>query len=200
MAGIERDDADRSVLEEPQMSHRTMLGVAAGCLLSLALGACAAHGPTEVQGDATAATTTTIPTTPPNDAGHHHTRHDQRVDEGGRTATSTPKPPTTAPRLYFETPQAAMRYLAAAYNRHDTVALKHVTTPVARTSLEAMRPMADNLRLVNCKANAGRGDHLCEFTHDYPATARRTGHGQAHFTAAPAARYGWYMTILNDCS
>jgi hypothetical protein len=122
--------------------------------------------------------------------------------------TATPTPPTTssprshpAPhRLYFATPQASMRYLAVAYNRNDLAALKHVTTPVARSNLLFMRPNADNLRLVGCTANAGRGDYTCAFTHDYPAAMHQTGHGQAHFTAAPADRVGWYMTVLNDCS
>jgi hypothetical protein len=116
---------------------------------------------------------------------------------------ATPTPPTTlaAPRrLYFATPQAAMRYLAAAYNRIDLVALRHVTTPVARANLVAMRPNAINLRLVGCTANAGRGDYTCTFTHDYPAAAHQAGSGRAHFTAAPAAKVGWYMTVLDDCS
>jgi hypothetical protein len=118
--------------------------------------------------------------------------------------TTKPTPPTTPDpgphRLYFATPQASMRYLAVAYNRNDLTALKHVTTPVARSNLLFMRPNADNLRLVGCTANAGRGDYSCAFTHDYPAAMHQTGHGQAHFTAAPADRVGWYMTVLNDCS
>jgi hypothetical protein len=113
------------------------------------------------------------------------------------TATSTP----TAPRqLHFATPEAAMRYLAAAYNRNDLAALKHVTTPEARNNLLFMRPNADNLRLVGCTVNAGRGDYLCGFTHGFPAATHLAGIGHAHFTAAPADKVGWYMTVLNDCS
>jgi hypothetical protein len=120
-----------------------------------------------------------------------------------RPTTPATSPPRTHPaphRLYFATPQASMRYLAVAYNHNDLAALKHVTTPVARSNLLFMRPNADNLRLVGCTANAGRGDYTCAFTHDYPAAMHQTGHGQAHFTAAPADRVGWYMTVLNDCS
>jgi hypothetical protein len=113
------------------------------------------------------------------------------------TGTSTP----TAPRqLHFATPEAAMRYLAAAYNRNDLAALKHVTTPEARNNLLFMRPTADNLRLVGCTVNAGRGDYLCGFTHGFPAASHLAGTGHAHFTAAPADKVGWYMTVLNDCS
>jgi hypothetical protein len=112
--------------------------------------------------------------------------------------TSTPVP---APRpLHFATPEAAMRYLAVAYNRNDLAALKHVTTPEARSNLLFMRPTADNLRLVGCTANTGRGDYLCGFTHGFPAATHQTGTGHAHFTAAPADKIGWYMTVLNDCS
>jgi hypothetical protein len=101
--------------------------------------------------------------------------------------------------VHFATPEASMRYLSAAYNRNDLAALKHVTTPEARTNLQFMRPNADNLRLVGCTANAGRGDYTCSFSHDFPAASHRSGHGQAHFTVAPADRVGWYMTVLEDC-
>ena len=112
----------------------------------------------------------------------------------------TPRTPTAPPRPYFTTPQAAMRYLTVAYNHNDLVALGHVTTPVARANLLEMRRTAINLRLVGCTANAGRGDYLCSFTHDYPASMHLSAHGRAHFTAAPADKYGWYMTVLEDCS
>jgi hypothetical protein len=117
---------------------------------------------------------------------------------------SPPRPnptPVPAPRqLHFATPEAAMRYLAAAYNRNDLAALKHVTTPEARQNLLFMRPTADSLRLVGCTVNAGRGDYLCGFTHGFPAATHQAGTGHAHFTAAPADKVGWYMTVLNDCS
>jgi len=113
---------------------------------------------------------------------------------------STPVTPAAPHRLYFATPQAAMRYLTVAYNRNDLVALGHVTTPIARANLLAMRSTAVNLQLAGCTANAARGDFLCTFTHDYPAAMHQTGHGHAHFTAAPAEKFGWYMTVLDDCS
>jgi hypothetical protein len=111
-----------------------------------------------------------------------------------------PPVPSRPPGLHFATPEAAMGYLAAAYNRNDLAALKHVTTPEARNNLLFMRPNADNLQLVGCAANAARGDYLCGFTHGFPAAVHHSGTGQAHFTVAPADRVGWYMTVLNDCS
>jgi hypothetical protein len=129
------------------------------------------------------------------------------VTTDGRVIDYAPPSPThrptpvPAPRpLHFATPQAAMRYLATAYNRNDLAALKHVTTPEARSNLLFMRPNADNLQLVGCTANPGRGDYLCGFTHGFPAATHQAGTGQAHFTAAPADKVGWYMTVLNDCS
>jgi hypothetical protein len=92
-----------------------------------------------------------------------------------------------------------MRYLAAAYNGNDLASLMHVTTPAARHNLLLMRANAPNLQLVSCAANAGAGDYTCAFTHDFPVASQRSGHGQAHFTVAPADRPGWYMTLLEDC-
>jgi hypothetical protein len=129
-----------------------------------------------------------VPTTPINS--HHRTQTDK----------VTPTTPIAPHQLHFATPQAAMGYLASAYNRNDLAALKHVTTPQARNNLLFMRPTADNLRLVGCAVNAGRGDYLCGFTHGFPAATHQAGTGHAHFTAAPADKVGWYMTVLNDCS
>jgi hypothetical protein len=111
-----------------------------------------------------------------------------------------PPVPGRPPALHFATPEAAMGYLAGAYNRNDLAALKHVTTPEARNNLLFMRPTADNLQVVGCTANPGRGDYLCGFTHGFPAALHHSGTGHAHFTVAPADRVGWYMTVLNDCS
>jgi hypothetical protein len=150
----------------------------AGCATQRA----AVHQPAPV---APPVATTPVATTPPVDS---------------RPAPKPTPTPTAPPRLYFATPQAAMRYLTVAYNHNNLVALRHVTTPVARDNLLAMRRTAVNLQLVRCSANAGRGDYLCTFTHDYPASLHLSGHGHAHFTAAPADEHGWYMTVLNDCS
>ena len=121
---------------------------------------------------------------------HHRTRTDK----------PTPTTPATPRQLHFATPDAAMKYLASAYNRNDLAALKHVTTPEARNNLLFMRPNADNLQLVGCTLNAARGDYLCGFTHGFPAATHQAGTGHAHFTAAPADKVGWYMTVLNDCN
>jgi hypothetical protein len=115
--------------------------------------------------------------------------------------STAPTPPTTTqpvPRVHFTTPQGAMRYLAAAYNRDDRPALKKVTNASARTALIAMRQEATNLALTSCSRRAS-GDYVCQFSHDYPSRLHRSGHGHATFVAAPASKPGWYMTVLMDC-
>jgi hypothetical protein len=134
-------------------------------------------------------------TPPPNTPTGGSPRQAPHHTPAGR---STPTPPT-APRLYFSTPNAAMRYLTVAYNHNDLVALRHVTTPEARANLLAMHRTAVNLQLVGCTANSDRGDYTCTFTHDFPPQRHLTGHGHAEFTVAPADRHGWYMTVLEDC-
>jgi hypothetical protein len=119
------------------------------------------------------------------------------------TDVTTATAPTTqpAPRpvsLHFDTPQQAMRYLAAAYNRGDAAALKKVTNGTARAALLEMRQEAVNLHLDSCSRRAS-GDYVCQFHHDYPARLHRRGLGHATFLAAPVANRGWYMTVLIAC-
>jgi hypothetical protein len=115
------------------------------------------------------------------------------------TPTPTPSPTPTYTGPHFDTPQAAMRYLAAAWNRHDIVAMKHVTTPDGRAALMGMYAEAVNLRLDYCVARAGQGDYDCHFIHDYPPRLHKTGHGEAEFLAGPARNPGWYMTVFVGC-
>ena len=168
---------------------------ALGFAAALAIAGCAATEPPFTRSAAPApAATTPVPPAPP-----------VTLPTPPRTPTPAdpapaPKPPTAPHRLYFATPQAAMRYLTVAYNHNDLVDLGHVTTPIARANLLAMRRTAVNLQLVGCAARPGLGDYLCSFTHDYPSTMHVSGQGHAHFLAAPADEHGWYMTVLQDCS
>ncbi len=123
------------------------------------------------------------------------------------SASPTPKPSRVVP--YFATPEAAMRYLADAWNRRDLVSLKHVTTPIGRESLEFMRQEATDLRLTGCARNDDRKDYDCSFTHGFPVGyqghpedagyARSAKSGTATFVVGPATRSGWYMTVLESC-
>lgn len=112
--------------------------------------------------------------------------------------TYSPTPPASS--VHFDTPEAAMRYLAAAWNRGDVASLKHVTDPAARGRLNEMHSEATNLKLHHCTFTKARGDYECYFTHDFPAGYKsETGHGTAEFTVGPADRPGWYMTYFVDC-
>lgn len=118
------------------------------------------------------------------------------------SATAAPRPGVahTIARAYsgphFSTPQAAMRYLTAAYNHHEATKLHYVTTPQSYRELMGMRSGAVNLRLRSCTLNKGRGDYTCNFIHDYP---HKSGHGASTFLVAPARNPGWYMYALLDC-
>jgi hypothetical protein len=64
---------------------------------------------------------------------------------------------------HFDTPDAAMRYLVAAYNAHDMTAERHVTTPDARTQLESERQWVNTFSFDNCQVDGTQGDYVCTF-------------------------------------
>lgn len=97
----------------------------------------------------------------------------------------------------FATPEAAMRFLVAAYNAHDDVAIRHVTTPDQRSHLIGMRDYAPTLRLKSC-TRLDTGAYDCEFWHSVSEPVHGP-EGHATFRVAPADRPGWYMTILLEC-
>jgi hypothetical protein len=114
------------------------------------------------------------------------------------TVAPRPTPPVAGP--HFGTPEAAMTYLATAWNAGNLTDLKHVTDPSARLQLLSMHSEATNLRLNHCTLNKARGDYSCVFDHDYPAGYKTTkAHGEAQFTVGPATRPGWYMTYFESC-
>lgn len=183
--------------------RRLSLTAAAGLAVVLAATACG--GPTTVHTGsapagvgpvATAPSTPTPATTTPSTPATPGptTAAIPPLSTGPTSPTRTPP----VPRVHFSTPQGAMSYLAAAYNRNDLAALKKVTNAEARSALTAMRQEATNLELLSC-SRRDSGDYVCLFRHDYPARLHRSGHGQATFLAAPASKPGWYMTVLIDC-
>jgi hypothetical protein len=120
------------------------------------------------------------------------------------TSSATPDAAPASARPHFATPEAAMRYLAVAWNANDMTSLKHVTQGTARLLLLGMRNEASNLRLDHCDLRAGgNGDYLCHFVHDYPASyptkLRQGTHGTAEFIAAPSSSVGWYMFAYEGC-
>jgi len=144
--------------------------------------------------NASARPTEPLPTSSPS-----ATPETQSNGAASASSVATTTPPAQPP--HFDTPQAAMTYLAAAWNRMDTVALGHVTNPAARAQLEGMRSEAANLRLDHCDRRP-QGDYTCYFLHDYPVgypMRMHRGAGQAIFLAGPAIKPGWYMTVFQSC-
>lgn len=110
---------------------------------------------------------------------------------------SLPTCPHDTASPHFDTPQAMMRYLAAAWNRGDLDALCHVTNPDARAELAAMHSEAVNLRLRRCAEQAE--GYVCYLDHDFPKSRHKHGIGHAVFDAGPADTPGWYMTVFESC-
>ena len=121
------------------------------------------------------------------------------------TTSTTVAPTTTSIELvngkpHFATPEAAMTYLAAAWNANDLVSLKHVTNPAARDELDAMHAHAVDLKLAHCDEREGLGDYTCTFSHDFPPGVENRDNGEAVFIAGPADTPGWYMTVFESCN
>jgi hypothetical protein len=115
------------------------------------------------------------------------------------TVTPTPIPPTTS-GVHFDTPEAAMRYLATAWNNDDIVSLKHVTDPAARELLLGMKHEATNLKLTKCTFDKQQRDYQCLFSHDFPPGFKHKNPlGAASFRVGPADKPGWYMTVYEYC-
>lgn len=102
-----------------------------------------------------------------------------------------------AGRVHFATPQAAMRYLAAASNRDNVTDIHHVTTPASFKQFMSMRPEMHNLKAQSCHAT-GHGDYLCNLGYQY-REGKHTESAVAQVIVAPAINPGWYMYAMVTC-
>ena len=131
------------------------------------------------------------------------------------TPASAPKPsavPVAAGSApHFATPDAAMRYLVAAYNSHDIAAEMHVTTPDSRAALETERQWVNTFSFHSCTLNPGGGDYSCQFdmvskvktatNDDFNPFGEDVVENMGEITVlvAPAQRPGWYMYFNEGC-
>ena len=106
----------------------------------------------------------------------HATALAAAASQAGAVTASRPAPAASPATGYtgphFTTPQAAMIYMAAAYNNDDSTALHAVTDPQAFTSLQAMRSSDAGLRLTSCRPTP-RGDYMCSCDYRPHATGHR---------------------------
>ena len=107
---------------------------------------------------------------------------------------------------HFDTPQAAMTYLANAWNAGNVQEIDYVTDPNGRQELDSMASVMVNLRIEECSPNPS-GDYTCYFMHDIKPSTSPTTYpnpmnyppGEAVFTVAPAETPGWYLTNVIHC-
>jgi hypothetical protein len=107
---------------------------------------------------------------------------------------------------HFDTPAAAMQYLAQAWNSGNVQEVDYVTDPAGRSQMNSMASAMVNLQFDNCSANL-TGDYTCFFTHDIAPTTSSTTYpnpnnyppGEAVFTVGPASGPGWYLTYVEHC-
>jgi len=134
---------------------------------------------------------TLSPTPPP--------RHKPDADKSKvHPPVAPPSCPGGTPTVHFNTPEAAMTYLASAWNRNDLADLCQVTNPNARFLLNDMHKEAVNLQLIRCR-DWGVGEYQCIFRHDYPKKMHKNGTGRAYFDVGAADNPGYYMTIFEGC-
>ena len=130
------------------------------------------------------------------------------LNSGSGTAQTVPvgQVCSSAGAPHFATPQAAMVYLASAWNTHDVQEIDYVTDPHGRIQMDSMAAQMVDLQFKSCTQNPA-GDYTCYFSHDIvPSTSRTTypnpgGYppGEAVFTVAPAEAPGWYLTEVVHC-
>lgn len=110
---------------------------------------------------------------------------------------------------HFTTPDAAMRYLVAAYNSGDETAIRHVTTPDSRSQFESERQWVQTFRFRDCTANgAPNWDYNCvlDIVANVPgvspnidATTGLVIMDEVAVLVAPAARTGYYLSANEGC-
>jgi hypothetical protein len=182
--------------------------LAAGCAAPAATASHATGAPTSPA----AATITSTPPTPRATVLPTPTPTPSPSPTSIPTPTAVPVADEQSP--HFATPDDAMRYLVAAYNKDDVRAEMHVTTPDSRDALEAERQWVKSFSFRDCTQNPGGGDYSCVFDMvelvNTPSPAASAppidGFGNAvgamneiTVLVAPAQRPGWYMYFNEGC-
>jgi hypothetical protein len=189
------------------MRRTTALASTAAALVAgaFAIGAAGAHAAatsaqtsTGGQGAVPAATSSPTPTSTTPTAKPTPTPVSLATATPTSTPVATPTAKPTPPPL-FATPEAAMAYMARAFDARDITALKKVTTPQSRQELFDMWPGQVHLRLSRCEKDGDSYAYVCFFPHDPPKGMDPTAVPEAVMVVEPAARPGWYMSELSEC-
>lgn len=137
------------------------------------------------------ASDTAMPTPSPSDG-------PDADDQIVQPPVAPPRCPSGGPSVHFYTPEAAMTFLASAWNRNDLADLCKVTNPNARFLLQGMHKEGVNLRLIKCN-HTGVGMYQCIFRHDYPKKMHKKGTGRTWLDVGAADNPGYYMTVYEGC-
>jgi hypothetical protein len=170
-------------------SRLTGAAAAAAGLMILASG-CASAAPHQASGTGVRPPQTTATATPSRPAPAPSTSRPVPTVPPATGSTGSTAPAYAGP--HFTTPQAAMTYLAAAYNSDDATAMHAVTDAQAFTSLQAMRLSQVKLQLVSCTPRP-QGDYVCTVQYSGLGSSGNSEHRTAMLIAAPALNPGWYM-------
>ncbi len=116
--------------------------------------------------------------------------------------------PTDAVAPHFDTPDAAMRYLVAAYNANNETNIRHVTTPDSRDQFETERQWVKEFRFRDCTPNgAPSWDYTCvlDILRTMPGVQAATDPAgneimdEVTVLVAAAARPGYYLEANEGC-
>jgi hypothetical protein len=188
-----------------------LVGVAAGCGTQVSRSATSTPPPSEAAPTAAASTATSSATSTTTAAVVPSTTSTTTRCALSRTPGTANTVPvnevcSAAGAPHFDTPRAAMTYLAKAWNTDNVQKLDYVTSPAGRAEMDSMATLMVNLRFNHCTKNPP-GDYTCYFQHNIATSTSPTTYpnpggyppGEAVFTVAPAEAPGWYLTEVIHC-
>jgi hypothetical protein len=172
-------------------AFRRLVPLAGAAGLMILITACAAGSPHAANAGGNRPQPATAAAKPARQAAPSPAASPAPADPATPSAPAGSPTPAAATEPHFTTPQAAMTYLATAYNSDDVAALHSVTNARSFTSLQSMRTTDVNLKLTSCRPT-GHGDDECTFRYTYVGEGQHAARN-AMVTAAPALNPGWYM-------
>jgi hypothetical protein len=126
-----------------------------------------------------------------------------RTAPSGGGLVLVPERTAAQQRLFFRTPDAAMRRMTAAWNAHDDATVKRLVSPEMRPAIDHLHTFAVNLSLDGCHLTSN-GTYYCRFAHDLLDASGKPVHasnaaGHSAYSAIPDARVGYRLAHVSLC-